>query len=256
MKKKLAAGLVAGAMMFGMVAMADATALYITGDSEPWDDNSNINNMNTAFGGDWAQLTFANAIGAGALTNQTYDYIYVDGGDGQTGGFEQFLNNNRTNLESWVTQGGSLFLNAARWGGTNAFDLGFGATLNNGPSGTGSATDPTHEIFDATTGVSWTGNWFAHDYISGAGLTELIYGTNGAILAGMNYGLGYAMFGGMTNTYYHSPSAQANALRVNIHQFGEAQAQDSIPEPSTMLLFGTGLLGLVGYSRKRSQKTC
>ncbi|BHH81959.1 PEP-CTERM sorting domain-containing protein [Desulforhopalus sp. 52FAK] len=27
-----------------------------------------------------------------------------------------------------------------------------------------------------------------------------------------------------------------------------------VPEPSTMLLFGTGILGLVGYSRKRSNK--
>lgn len=40
----------------------------------------------------------------------------------------------------------------------------------------------------------------------------------------------------------------------NVNLFGDYTAVAPVPEPGTMLLFGTGLLGLVGYSRKRANK--
>ncbi|MGB3212100.1 MAG: PEP-CTERM sorting domain-containing protein [Desulforhopalus sp.] len=40
-----------------------------------------------------------------------------------------------------------------------------------------------------------------------------------------------------------------------IERVGMEVRTDPVPEPSTVLLMGAGLLGLVGYSRKRSRKT-
>jgi hypothetical protein len=44
------------------------------------------------------------------------------------------------------------------------------------------------------------------------------------------------------------PSADGNGADIDNLTF------DAIPEPSTMLLFGSGLAGLVGYGRRRFKK--
>jgi len=43
--------------------------------------------------------------------------------------------------------------------------------------------------------------------------------------------------------------------RVNLDGVDGASNNSDVPEPATVLLFGTGLLCLVGYSRKRGQKS-
>ena len=238
---------------------------YVTGPNEPWNVPHNQQAMDKAFGtGNWNQFTFSNAIGSGILTNT--GFIYIDGGDYCTAGFTSFVDTNRIALEDWVTGGGSLFLNAARVYDYPDLDMGFDVTLHHEFEGTysraASAIDPTHTIFTGPNdaGTSWTGNYFAHEYVTGTDLTDLISGyTNeggnyvGNVLGEKDYGLGHLMVGGMTSSYWHNPDPYADNLRANILKYGADCAAAPIPEPATCFLLGTGLAGLT-IAKKRKKK--
>jgi len=199
------------------IDIAKLSAAYYTGGYNPWGTSNQAAAMNTVFGNDmWA-------AGNGVLTADVFrdaGFVYIDGGDGQTQWFESFVSNNRDAMEGFVDNGGSLFINAARWDGTPGFDLGFGVKLNEGYSYTGSAIDASHPIFDASTGTSWTGNYFSHDYLTwsdSVDVVPLISGSAGEpVLAELHYGDGLVLFGGITSPYFHYPSAEAQSLLVNI----------------------------------------
>lgn len=236
-----------------------ATISYITDSSEPWGQAGGVNGMNQVFGaGNWTRLTFANALASDAYG---YDALYLDGGAANTAGFQNFINANRAGLESYVANGGSLFLNAARWGGLNGFDLGFGVRLNNGGSSVAHITpgQAGNAIF-AGTNSNWVGSSFSHDYLTGAGLTALINdGAERAILAELSYGSGRVLFGGLTLAFFGQHggwSADTGLLRNNILlSVGNAANPlvNDVPEPASAGLLGIALLGLYLVRRRATR---
>jgi hypothetical protein len=240
-------GVLLGLTLFAYATTVGASVSYITGPTEPWGFTSNVDAMNAAFGaGNWQQHTFANAVGSGVFTPGAYSFLYFDGGDGNDSLFNAFVGANRSALEGWVASGGSLFLNAARWS-NSSLDVGFGATLTGDDflSSTGTAAG-LHPIFDVTTGTSWTGTWFSHDIITGTGLTTLITGSDGVVLAEKDWGSGNVMIGGMTSTGWHLPQPAAFNLRVHILNYGAGQAGQAVPEPASLAVWS--LLSVVGIS--------
>lgn len=199
------------------------------GNTEPWDEPTNLDEMNTVFGPTgWTLAKFETLNPALVFKPETV-YIFIDGGDGGADQLAIFLDDNRSLIEDWVHAGGRLFLNAAPNVGGN-IDFGFdGVTLNYEGESTGS-DDATiklgaenHPIFvgPGECGTTWTGDAFSHANLIGLSpLSTLIVDPElYVICAEIQWGAGVVIFGTMTITGFHDPQPEAKYLRQNIHAY-------------------------------------
>ena len=86
-------------MLLAFSSVASAGPIYLTAAAEPWGHTTNIENFDAAFGaGNWDRATFGDA----GLFDDTANFLYVDGGDGNTTEFEAWVNTNRGNIEAFV----------------------------------------------------------------------------------------------------------------------------------------------------------
>jgi hypothetical protein len=197
---------------------------YMTGSHDPWYNSSPDTAMDTAFGqGQWSKIQGF----TGNVFTGDYDFIYIDGGDGISGEFRTFIEANIEAIEEFVWNGGHLFINAARWDSED-LHLGFGATLVEEHSAGGFAVDQWHSIFSGPHGstvTTWSGNLFAHEFVTGTGFNPLMLGDDGSpILVEMGWGAGQVLLGGMTSPHFHDPAQQADSLRANILSYAAAGA--------------------------------
>ena len=117
--------------------------------------------MDTAFGvGLWQGLRYETAIAASIFSSRN-SFAFLEGGDSHADELEAFLTSNISLIESWVTAGGSLFLNAAPNEG-DGMSFGFGGVNLVYPAYSDdpvSAVDLSHPIFTGPlpTTTSFTG---------------------------------------------------------------------------------------------------
>jgi len=210
---------------------------------DPWDATSNTSGMTTVFGSNWSEEYYESVNVSTLLTSNT-KFIYMDGGANDDTYLSSFLSNNLTAIQTWVSNGGHLFLNAAPWNTGMNFGFG-GVTLNFNTSYTDAATAGeqvgSNIIFSSPyspTSSPWSGDYFAHAYISGSGYTTLIEdpATGRTLLAQMSYGSGIAMFGGMTADQFASPQPGAHYLRMNIFEYlgSTCTSPSIISQPSSV----------------------
>ena len=245
----------ASLLAFCVAAPAMATPIvYMTGSGNPWNvastnAGSNETAMNLAFGaGHWAK---SQGFTMAAFAADT-EFLFLDGSDGQANQFSSFLAANLTALTTYVSNGGTLILNAAPNQG-GSFSMGFGATLNyNGGSGSVTATTAGKAtgIF-ANLPTTYTGNNFSHASVTGGlGYISLLNDGSGRSAFGVQkVGNGTVGFGGMTLPYFHS--AGGGQLLANMLTYVNAQEKvGDVPEPGSMVLIGLGLAG-AAFARRR-----
>ena len=200
-----------------------AAAAYVRSSTLPWGaygDNTNVEAMDGVFGsGNWDSLFLETALATDVFT-ATRHLVYLDGSDMGAPTLSSFLQVNQAAIEGWVAAGGHLFVNAAPSAGGN-INCGFGnIMLNYGnyfsenglvAAGNSLALGPY-----LPAGNSYRGSAFAHAAVTGAGLSPLIRGDAGTVLAGKAWGSGYVLVGGMTCIVFQSPEVNVLNLRKNI----------------------------------------
>jgi hypothetical protein len=169
--------------------------------------------MDAVFGsGNWTQANFSTP--AATIFQASTDFVMLEGSD-YNSNLPGFVSANITVIENWVSNGGRLFINAGPNYGTNQ-DWGFGSTTLTYPSYAHSVTssDPGNPIFlgpFTPTSPTYTGSAFAHAWVNGTGLTNLLYDQAYApdaqpVLAYKKWGSGVVFFGGCTLPFAWTPS--------------------------------------------------
>ncbi|RIH66069.1 HYR domain-containing protein [Mariniphaga sediminis] len=191
----------------------EGKAAYLrNSDFDPW-QNGNVIGMNKVFGeGNWDDLRFS-TVDPGILFSQEYSFVFIDGCNDGAAAMETFINANTAQMESWVNDGGALFLNSAP-NVDDGMNFGFGGFELTFPESTGEATtnNPGHPIFNGPNlpvGTQWTGDSFAHAIITPPeqNYTSLIVNTSSQkdVLTEIKWGKGTVLFGGMTLPIFQEP---------------------------------------------------
>ena len=252
---KLARNVLAVGILAGALPAAAAEFVYMTGVTDPWGNTgagSNDQAMDTAFGpGNWTKF---NGFVLGAIAGDTR-FLFLDGGDSSANALNAFIAANPAALETYVSAGGAIFINAAPNEG-GSFSMGFGVTLTYPSSGGDGNAAATAEglatgLFDGIASV-YTGDSFAHAFVSGAGLIAgMVNGNGDTVFGGMDFGSGFAAFGGMTNPQFHDPDPDADILRARmLGAIADQFETVAIPEPFSLAMLGIGLLGFAALRRR------
>jgi hypothetical protein len=105
---------------------AQCTNNYYVVDTNPWGQTFNQTAMTNVFGAsNWTQANFSAT--ASAIFDPSVCFVMLEGGDGNANELNAFLATNLTLIETWVSNGGRLFINSAPNEGGN-INLGFDGT--------------------------------------------------------------------------------------------------------------------------------
>ena len=184
-----------------------ASAAMIISNSGPWSVIGPYQDgMNQVFGtGSWDQLDIATETGAAFAPGSPYKFIYLEGSDAAGPQLVTYLAAHITAIETWVNNGGRLYINAATQGPNVSAP--FGVLIEYGYSAnTVNAVNASHPVFIGPyTPISTTynGSSFAHNRIVGTGLTNILVNASDATMFCLSeavHGSGLVVYGG--TTYY------------------------------------------------------
>jgi len=237
---------------------ASATPYYLrsaSGLDIPADDTA----MNTIFGsGAWTDLRYETA---GTSFFDDANFVFLEGSSGSQTGLTDFIAGNQSTIESYVTNGGTLFINASP--SSVDLDLGFGVTVLKASAPItctptcviGDVNDP---VFDgvAPADLTFGGAALGQGHLETSGtFTSILKDNIGQILlARMNIGSGFVIFGSFDFT--DDTQGLEDGTIGSTQPSGPSQTDLSttpVPEPGTLALFGVGLAAM-GASRWRRKK--
>ena len=209
--------------MFSLLAQAPA---YVSGPSEPWGQNSNIQAMEEIYGVkdvDWFQYNLYTAAVSEVFTADC-PLVFIEGGDSYTSTMLTFLNSDWASIEAWISEGNTLIVNAATNEIYSKFEIGSSGIfseriLTNTMQAYVDATaypDPPHvhplltsEDYPAYYSGDYYGSFVAHNVITGSYTSSVFTCSNGNTLVEKTIGSGRLIVGGLTLPFFITYSGWA-----------------------------------------------
>jgi PEP-CTERM motif len=259
MKKFMSLIIIAMTLLLGISSAALANPVLMT--ELPWNYNDSLN-MSDVFGSNFIEYTTYRSAYLplpGDIFNSANRFVMMEGGAATATNWYNYLTANQTQILNWVNGGGSLLLMSGGWNfGTYTFGPAYITANLLSYSGTLTAAGVNAFTFQSTpathSGTYYTQSGTQHQNaialgaIPGNGLTIFMTSpTYGPIVAGTPCGNGYIMYAGLVTSNF---DVSGPSLVNDVIAFTAAQA-DHVPLPGSMLLFGSGLLGLAGWRRFR-----
>lgn len=194
---------------------------------QPWGESTNEDAMDTVFGaGQWSDLRYETFdISELGL----YKFVFFEGGDDTADELEAFLDTNRTAIETYVNNGGRLFVNAAPNEGDGMlfpFNVQLVYVEEDTAAYEVTAVAPTSPLFNGIV-TTYTGGDFSHAIVGPTGLVGLLEAVTGGadivggelVAAESTQGRGFIVYGGMTTDNFHQPQPDAATLRANFIRY-------------------------------------
>jgi hypothetical protein len=209
---------------FTLTVTLTKAAMIISTNYYVWNPPTELQaGMDEVFGaGNWDQLNMDTETGTAFAPGSPYTFIYLEGSavDGQP--LINYLTAHITEIETWVNNGGSLYINAGIQNNLSV-TAPFGVSIEGGyGTFTATAVDPLHPIFNGPflpAGTTYTGIAFGMSIIDGTGITNIIVSTTDSTqscLSSAEHGTGFILYGGMTADQFQNPQPNAHNLYMNI----------------------------------------